>query len=260
MTRPPPSLDSPPALSPVTQILLAGGVFFAAHMLSTITGFGAGVLGVPLLTVIVGITPARQSLVVLGTILYVYLTVRCWAEVNGRELSRILAIATPGLCVGVALYEYLPARGSTMLLGAFVAGVAIKGLLKTEPHDAAPRDPGWVGRLMLFLGGAAHGAFTTGGPLLVVYCRRALPGKSAFRATLAAMWLLLAIGLMLAWTLRHSWDPYTGRLTLVGFPFLAAGTAAGEYLHHRVDGRAFAAAVHLTLLATGLLLVWSSAR
>lgn len=226
-------------------------------MLSTITGFGANVLGVPLLAVIVGLSPARQSLIVLGAVLYVYLTVRWWAEVNGRELGRILAVAVPGLCAGVATYEYLPPRGSTILLGAFIVGVAIKGLFIKKAHEPGRR-PGWLGRVMLFLGGAAHGAFTTGGPLLVVYCRRALPGKSAFRATLAAMWLLLAIGLMLVWTVRHSWDPHTGRLTLIGLPFLAGGTAVGEYLHHRVDGRAFASAVHLTLLATGGLLIWSA--
>lgn len=245
----------PAALSPTEQIILVGFIFFAAHMLSTVTGFGANIVGVPLLTVVVGHAAAQQSVIVLGAVLYVYLTIRCWKEVNGRELVRILALAVPGLCVGVAIYKYLPVHLSTGLLGAFVIGVAVKGLLLRAPRECDGR-PGWFGRAMLFVGGAAHGAFTTGGPLLVVYCRRALPGKSAFRATLAAMWLLLAIGLMLAWTVTHVWDKNTGRLAVTGFPFLVAGAVVGEYLHHRADGRAFALAVHLTLLATGALLLW----
>jgi uncharacterized membrane protein YfcA len=243
----------------VTQILLAGVVFFAAHLLSTVTGFGAGILGLPLLTFVVGLTPARQSMVVLGGLLYVYLTLRWRAAVDARELGRILLLAVPGVSLGMAVYEYLPARVSMALLGAFVVGVTVHGMVR-GPVARPARGPGWTGRLMLFLGGAVHGAFTTGGPLLVVYCRRALPGKSAFRATLAAMWVLLAVILAAEWTVTRAWDPATPRLTLAGFPFLVAGGVVGEYLHHRVDARTFATAVHLTLLATGGLLLWSAVR
>jgi uncharacterized membrane protein YfcA len=105
-----------------------------------------------------------------------------------------------------------------------------------------------------------HGAFTTGGPLLVVYCRRALPHKSVFRATLAVMWLALAIALVIGWTLSHAWDPQTPRVIVVGLPFLIAGIVVGEFLHHRVDENRFAALVNLTLTAVGVVLLISTLR
>ena len=114
--------------------------------------------------------------------------------------------------------------------------------------------------MLLLLGGVVHGAFTTGGPLLAVYCHRALPHKSVFRATLAVMWLLLAIGLMIGWTLGHAWDPGTLRISAVGLPFMIGGLVVGEYLHHRVDERGFRAVVNLTLIATGLILLLGPAK
>jgi uncharacterized membrane protein YfcA len=105
-----------------------------------------------------------------------------------------------------------------------------------------------------------HGAFTTGGPVLVVYCHRALPEKSIFRATLAVMWLLLGVGLMIGWTVGHAWDDRTPRLTLLGLPFMIGGLAVGEYLHHRVDEQRFRSVVNLTLIAAGVALLWSVSK
>ena len=87
--------------------------------------------------------------------------------------------------------------------------------------------------------------------------QRALPHKSVFRATLAVMWLLLAIGLMIGWTIQHAWDAGTLRVSLVGLPFMIAGLVTGEYLHHRVDERGFRAAVNLTLILIGVVLLYS---
>ena len=236
----------------MTQVLLAGVIFFAAHLVSTTTGFGSNVLGLPLLALVVGLEPGKQSLIVLGAVLYTYMTLRWWRRVDGRELAFIFLVTGVGLIVGMTAAAHLDRRMSTIVLALFIIAVGMRGLLNTAPDVRAPK---WAAQVLLFLGGVVHGAFTTGGPLLTVYCRRALPHKSVFRATLAVMWLLLAIGLIVGWTLQHAWDPRTLRVSLIGLPFMIAGLVAGEHLHHRVDERGFRAAVNLTLIATGVILL-----
>ena len=80
------------------------------------------------------------------------------------------------------------------------------------------------------------------------------------RATLAVMWLVLAIGLIIGWTFQDAWDPRTAHVCLVGLPFMIAGLVVGEYLHHRIDERRFRVAVNLTLVATGIVLLLASVK
>jgi uncharacterized protein len=237
---------------PMTNVLVAGLILFAAHFVSTVSGFGSNILGLPLLAMVVGLQPGKQSLIVLGSLLYLYLTVRWWKRVDVRQMLFITLIAGIGLPVGMALFQHLPERGSILLLSLFVIAVGARGLFRLAPNYQAPR---WLATILLFLGGVVHGAFTIGGPLLAVYARRALPHKSAFRSTLAVMWLALAIGLMAGWTAGGTWDAATLRVTLVGLPFLVAGLIVGEYLHHRVNEDMFRSTVNATLIAVGAILL-----
>jgi uncharacterized membrane protein YfcA len=236
---------------------LAGVIFFTAHMVSAVSGFGSNVLGLPLLALIVGVEAGKQSLVVLSSVMYVYLTIRWWHRVDKRELIRMALICGVGLVVGILVYERIPRRQSTMVLAIFVIVVGVRGLLNIAPEWKSPM---WVARVMLFLGGVVHGAFTTGGPLMTVYARRVMHHKSVFRATAGVIWLLLAVGLMIAWSINHSWNAATPRVSIMGFPFLLGGLVAGEYLHHRVEEKAFNAAVNATLTAVGVVLLVSLMR
>jgi uncharacterized membrane protein YfcA len=83
-----------------------------------------------------------------------------------------------------------------------------------------------------------------------------MPHKSEFRSTLAVMWIVLNIGLMLGWTVSHTWSPLTWKLCLVGLPFLFAGLTTGEYLHHKLDGPTFRKFVNALLVMNGLLLLF----
>src|SRR5437867_11154655 len=96
-------------------ILLAGLIFFAAHLVSTTTGFGSNVLGLPLLALVVGLEPGKQSLIVLGALLYTYMTLRWWKRVDRRQLAFIIAVTGVGLIIGMMLAARLDRRASTIL-------------------------------------------------------------------------------------------------------------------------------------------------
>jgi hypothetical protein len=235
---------------------LAGLVIFASHLVAGITGFGNQIVALPLLALLVGLDVGKATLVVLGTVMYTILTVRWHARVNVRVLMLILLVTGIGLVAGMLLYETLPPRASTLALGGFVILMGLLGLLRPSLGEHVPDA---AAKILLLAGGVVHGAFTTGGPLLVIYCRRALPHKSEFRSTLGVMWIVLNIGLMTGWAISGWPQPQkTINLTLVGLPFMLAGLALGEYLHHRLDGPAFRAVVNAMLLANGLILVISA--
>ncbi|MGB7156732.1 MAG: sulfite exporter TauE/SafE family protein [Tepidisphaeraceae bacterium] len=239
-------------MSPVTIHLLAGLLIFSSHLVAGITGFGNQIVALPLLAMLVGLDAGKCTLVVLGTVMYTILTARWHARVNVRELLIIVLLASVGLVIGMYVFELLNPRASKLALGIFVTIMGIQGLLRPSLLKLVP-DP--VAKILVVAGGVIHGAFTTGGPLLVIYAQRAMPEKSEFRSTLGVMWLVLNFGLMTGWTISGTWSDQTLTLCLVGLPFLIAGLSVGEYLHHRLDGPTFRAFVNVILILNGVLLI-----
>ena len=111
----------------------------------------------------------------------------------------------------------------------------------------------------MFVAGITHGLFASGGPLLVYALAGLAMEKSAFRATLTAVWLVLNTLLLLAFAVDGSLLPSLGKVAWL-MPVLIAGLVLGEYLHHRVQEDRFRQLVYAMLLITGTLLIVSAAK
>jgi uncharacterized membrane protein YfcA len=111
----------------------------------------------------------------------------------------------------------------------------------------------------LGLGGIAHGLFGTGGPMIVYVARRRIRDKSAFRASLAALWLSLNVALLANFISLDLYDHDTvvrgGAIALVVLP----GLAIGERIHRALDAAKFERAVWSLLLVAGAVLTVRSA-
>jgi len=236
----------------VTTLILAGLVIFAANLVGGVTGFGTAVLGLPLLALLVGPDVGMQSLLILSTFVYLYIVLRHRRHIAWRQLGIIVAFAAVGIPFGMWAYRLLPHRAAIVTLGVFITLVGLRNLLQLAPNTRAPR---WLAKILLVIGGVVHGAFTTGGPLIIVYADQTLRPKSTFRATLSLMWLILNTIVAICWTISHSWLTASRNLSIVGLPFMFAGLILGERLHHAVSETAFRKSVNLTLILMGLLLI-----
>jgi uncharacterized membrane protein YfcA len=235
-----------------TTFIFAGLIIFAGHLVGGVTGFGTAVLGLPLLALLVGLDVGKQSLLLLSTFVYLYIVLRHRGHIAWRQLAIMVGFATLGLPVGMWIFARLPHRAAMISLGVFITAVGLRNLLRIAPDRRAPR---WLAKLLLVAGGVVHGAFTTGGPLLIIYADQTLRRKSIFRSTLSLMWLLLNGVLAVAWTARQEWTWGAVRLSLLGLPFMFAGLFAGEWLHHRVAETMFRRVVNLALVMMGLILI-----
>src|SRR5690606_18667831 len=163
-------------------------------------------------------------------------------DVDRRFLfTRILPFMVVGLPLGFFGLAAAPERTARLVLGAFVAWLAAVELWRARRPSLTPLAPlppvrrGFV----LWLAGVVHGAFATGGPLVVYVVGRTLSDKGAFRATLSALWLALNLVLLVGFATRGSLDVESGTRTLVCLPFLAVGLVAGDTLHRRVYAALF---------------------
>ena len=146
--------------------------------------------------------------------------------------------------------------------GAPAPDAGIAPATRLEPEGAADVDrppPAFAcSALLLPLGGIVHGAFASGGPLVVLYAARALPDKGSFRATLCLLWATLNTVLMIDYARASLLTPAFAARFAAMLPFLAAGILAGEVIHHRVNARVFRGTVFAVLLAVGIVMLVSS--
>jgi len=237
--------------------VLYGLITLTTHFTQSVSGFGCAVLAMPFCILLTGIDTARTVVTVLALLLDVYLLVVSWKHVDWRQYLRILAFVLPGLPIGMVAYNVLPRTTLMHILAIFMVIVGVQGLVaQFRPGRGTPRSwPAWLLNSLLFIGGAMQGAFTTGGPPVIIYAIQKLKDKAAFRATLVAIWTTINVFIIADIVVRHKLSGVPGRLVLTSLPFLALGALLGDIAHHRISGERFTQLIYAVLLISAVFMV-----
>ena len=242
---------------PIASIAAAALIVALAYVVFGLTGFGATIVGVPLLAHIVPIRFAVPMMLVFDLSAGLLLGLRNRGDVDRKELLRLAPFIAVGMLIGVAALVRAPERWLLGVLGAFVFAYACWSLL----HRASPRpiSARWVAPA-----GVAGGVFTalygSGGPIYTVYLARRLGDANRLRATIAVLifctaWARLALfsgtGLL--------FQPSLLRLAVVLLPCAVIGYFIGSHLHRRLAPQRARRAIWLLLLASGASLLWRAA-
>lgn len=263
----------------ISSVLLFGLVVMGTHFLEGITGFGCTVLALPFCIALAGITTSVPVLVVLGLVLCLYVVLVDYRHIVWREYFKIVCLVALGLPVGIWIFQNLPEDNLKTLLGVFMILVAVRGLLMaakpllkkaeaaswqmaeqcTDESSRQHKKSSWLKRIvldvLLFGGGIVHGAFSSGGPFVVIYASQALPDKSNFRATLCMLWVTLNSVLVF-----HNWQAglmteAVNSLLLASLPFLAVGMVLGNLAHKHIKSGLFNVLVYGILLISGFFMI-----
>lgn len=248
-------------MSEFTRYGLVFVVVFLSNFQGSITGFGATVLSLPFVTLLIGLDMAVPVLVMQAWLLAVLIVIEAWRHIRWPAFGKLLGFVVVGLPVGMWMASAMPEGPLKLVLGVFTLGVSIHGLIHPMPAEVGEDGlSGWKGGAMtalLPLGGVIHGAFGAGGPLMVVYCARALPDKSLFRVTMSLLWLVLNTILISRWVAAGSLTIDILRVAAVCVPFTLAGLALGAPAHYRVDELLFRRVVYAVLMAAAAVLLYS---
>jgi uncharacterized protein len=234
------------------------GVVFCAFSVEATLGFGATVVTVALAAFVLPVRTILPGFVPLNLVLALYLATRYRQHI---DKSLLLKEILPAMLMGVPVGLWVFATADETLLkgifGVFVAVISARELFRLWARDAnkgglLPRPLRW---LLLVAAGVMHGAFSTGGPLAVYVAGKQLGDKSSFRATLSTLWAVMCVVLITGYAIGGAFGPSSLRLgSLAALP-LVAGMVAGEWMHRRIQPRAFQIAVFSVLLFAGFMLM-----
>lgn len=248
----------------MSEVLLAAGgtwqlawtfaVVFVAYALRGATGFGAGVVSIPLLLlalplpVVIPLVTAMGMLASFGQALHQ----RRW--VDWAALRKLLVPSLLGVAAGLWLFAALDPRYLLRALALFIIGYAAWGYL---PRRNARAAPSWLGPLAGALGGFVATVFGgMAGPLYAVYLRSCALDKARFRATMSFALLCLAALRAAGYGGLGYYEARVLWLLAAAIPVVAVAMIAGDRWHARLDEARFGHVVAALLAASGAALLF----
>lgn len=245
----------------VSSTVFLAAVVLVAIVVESAAGFGATVVTVTLGAQLLPLDAVLAAFLPLNVMLSLAVVARNVKHVDRRVLLvQVLPWMGIGTAVGVALARFRGAGWIKIVFAAFVIVLSVSELVamkRKADERTTPLSPP-VSAVALSTAGIIHGLFACGGPLVVWVVGRTISEKSAFRATLSALWLLMNV--VLVGTMV--WDGSVSRASLVTtaalVPSLLLGLLLGDRLHRKLDERSFRLGVFVLLLvAAGVLLLRS---
>lgn len=237
----------------VALCAIVAGAFFV----EALTGFGSTVLTVAFGAQLLPLEELLPAVIPVNLALSTTMVLRHGRHVDRRLLLReVLPLMGLGFPVGFFAFAQLTGGGDALLKAAFGALVTLLAATELLRARRPPRPlPRRAAPALLALAGVVHGAFGSGGPLLVYVLSRRGLDKATFRATLSTVWLVLGVVLLAGYLSQGLVTRGTLTVSAALVPSLAVGLLLGERAHARVDAATFRALTLVLLLAGGALLV-----
>jgi len=237
------------------ELALGGLVIFVAYLVRGITGFGSGLISIPLLALMFPLKMVVPIIVLLDLLGSAAQAFSSRKHVDWKVLLPLLPATLVGIALAYYFFTYVDTSRLSLALGVFVMFFAIYQLLPTPELSGGPVLAAPLG----LLGGCVGALFGTGGPFYVLYFGlRGLP-KYEFRANYSFYFLLdglirMAVYLFGLSLLQTEW---LSLLAMAAIP-CALGLYAGGKVHHEIDPGIFKKLISLILLASGSALIYNN--
>jgi uncharacterized membrane protein YfcA len=246
----------------VVELALVVAIVTMAFTSETALGFGATIITLAFGTFFLPLDELLAAFVPLNVFLSVILVAR---TARHAAVSFLLRSVLPWLIVGLPLGMFgarlVREEVLKCVFGLFVLLLAALEIARASGAAPTVRQPTWSDRALLTVGGVIHGAFATGGPMVVFVLGRTLASdKATFRATLSLLWLVLNAILLLSFAADGRITADTLPLTGAFVVALLLGFGLGEVLFRCVSATRFRSAVFAMLGVAGLLLLVTNAR
>lgn len=238
------------------QIIYGSLIFFVAFFIRSLTGFGAGLIAIPVLALMYPLKFVVPMQLLFEVGISLILLPKVWHDVDWKHVWNLLA----GLFVGNMTGAFVLANIDNRILIAVLAGVVFLFAIylwwvarNPVPWKINPR---W-GFLFGMGGGVFGGSLGMSGPLIVLYLSQQFDRKETLRASIIGLFLFAS-----SWTVCAHW--YNGLYTLESLkvaamlvPAFLAGTMLGHWAHFRISEFVFRRIIAVILFASGALLVFT---
>lgn len=224
----------------------------AAYSVRAVSGFGAGVIATPLLTFVMPMSVTVPLITVIGGVTSLQQVLRDWRRVEWRRLLILVPGSLAGVAFGLYVFKTVDQVLLARALGVYVLLYAVYTLFAEKLLKRAVTMPRWLVHPVAALGGFVATIFGgLAGAIYATYLDALKLSKGAFRVTMSAVLLLLAIVRSIGYVASGVFRVEDLILIVAALLPVAAGTIVGDKLHDRLDPEAFRRVIGLLLVASG---------
>lgn len=229
-------------------------VLLLAYFIRGISGFGSGLIAVPLLALVFPLTFVVPIILLLDFTASLLMGGLNLHKVRWDEVKPLIPLGTVGVILGTTLLVNLPKAPLLLGLSAFVLVFAIRNLLNLHGEKLVSR---WWALPASLVGGTVGGVFGTGGPPYVIYLTHRLKDKSELRASFSGVFFMeglvriasfIAAGLLLD---SEVWQGFA-----IGLPITLLALYGGSHVHTGMSQTQMTRLIGALLLISGLSLLF----
>jgi len=237
------------------QMLYCVTIIFAAYTVKGLSGFGSGLIAVPLLAFMFPLTmvvPVLGLLSYSGTIMQSF---HFRKQVVWSDMLPLIPFSLLGIVVAIWLLVNVNAGSLVLALGVFVLLYSVYSLLPLSVYAGGRRWAVVAGSC----GGMVGALFGTGGPFYVVYLKMRQLNKNQFRATIAMIFLVDGGARMSGYALSGLFTAQVLWMVALLLPVLLAGLYTGHHMHIKIEQRRFNQLISVLLMVSGIMLIIKAA-
>lgn len=249
---------------PLDLLALVLAVAFIAAMVRVIWGFGDGIVGIPILSLLIGLEAGAPVLALMSVLLAILLLRERPGLVDLGVVARLLAGALAGAPLGLYVLTDLPEVWAHRSLGVVLIGFAIWALAYPEPRSQATEQPpterrstqpsAWLVDLVFGVGvGACNVAFDISGPILLIHAASRGWSHDELRVNLQAVFLPLSLVTLGTHAIGGLWTRDVLVLAACVLPGMLLALLLGTKLRAKLDGGRGTKILHVLIFVLGVL-------
>ncbi len=227
-------------------------IFLLAGLVQGVTGFGAGLVAIPLLCMVIDVKQAVPLSLLNGIIITCYLAYALRSHLDRKKIQPLIIGSFPGVVLGALSLKTVDPSILKIFIGVLLISYSSYALFaRMKPLNPSPA---W-GYIAGFFTGTITALLSTGGPPAIIYTTLTSWKKEEIKATLTGFFAVNSI----ITTTAHILTGSTTVLTLLYFsmtmPFVLAGTALGSMLSGKINRRSYLKIIYLFLIGMGIMMM-----
>ena len=225
-------------------------------------GFGDALILMPIITPIIGITPAAMLTNFWGLFPSTVNLIQYRKHIDWKFVWKVLLSATPGAIIGALLIDYIPPRILEIILGSFIVIFSLiklyiylvkKKTAESEETQQTRKFP----EVLIYLGGFSNGflasVISAAGPINVALLESTGHHRESLIANFAAILIPLTVVRVALYFITGVFPLELWLVFLLAIPIILVFTKLGHLLTPKIPVKTFQIIVLIFLLVVGIM-------